>query len=230
MSRPGRPRHRDALRPGSTAVEQILDAAGELFVTQGFTVTSTRSIAEAVGIRQASLYHHFPNKEAILEALLDATVVPSLEFARRVTRSVEDPRAALWAVTAGDAANLLSVPWNLGRLYLLPEVDGIEGFHHRRRELHAVYRQLAVDVVGGHDEFRCGLPVRLTETVIAQRVDDPDLTGDEVAEAIADAALRVLGVDVVDALRTEGRALVQQHLLAPSQDSGASRRSASKQL
>ncbi len=216
MSRPGRPRHRDALRPGSTAVEQILDAAGELFVTKGFTVTSTRSIAEAVGIRQASLYHHFPNKEAILEALLDATVVPSLEFARRVTRSVDDPRVALWAVTAGDAASLLSVPWNLGRLYLLPEVDGIEGFHDRRRELHAVYRELAVDVVGGRDEFRCGLPVRLTETVIAQRVDDPGIAGDEVAEAIADAALRVLGVDVDNALRAAGRALVEQHLPTPT--------------
>ncbi len=215
MSRPGRPRHRDALRPGSTAVEQILDAAGELFVTKGFTVTSTRSIAEAVGIRQASLYHHFPNKEAILEALLDATVVPSLEFARRVTRSVDDPRVALWAVTAGDAASLLSVPWNLGRLYLLPEVDGIEGFHDRRGELHAVYRELAVDVVGGRDEFRCGLPVRLTETVIAQRVDDPGIAGEEVAEAIADAALRVLGVDVDDALRAAGRALVEQHLPVP---------------
>ena len=116
------------------------------------------------------------------------------------------------AATAGDAANLLSVPWNLGRLYLLPEVDGIEGFHRRRRELHAVYRELAVDAVGGRDEFRCGLPVRLTETVIAQRVDAPDITGDDVAEAIADAALRVLGVDVDDALRAEGRALVEQHL------------------
>ena len=113
------------------------------------------------------------------------------------------------------------MPWNLGRLYLLPEVDGIEGFHRRRRELHAVYRELAVDAVGGRDEFRCGLPLRLTETVIAQRVDDPDITGDDVAgervaEAIADAALRVLEVDVDDALRAEGRALVERHLPPPT--------------
>lgn len=215
-TRAGRPRLTERRRPGTTARDEILDAAAELFTTRGYASTSTRAIAEAVGIRQASLYHHFPNKEAILEALLDATVVPSLDFARRVTRSVDDPRAALWAVTAGDAANLLSVPWNLGRLYLLPEVDGIKGFHHRRRELHAVYRELAVNAVGGRDEFRCGLPVRLTETVIAQRVDDPDITGDEVAEAIADAALRVLGVDVDDALRAEGRALVAQHLAEPN--------------
>ncbi|MDR3663082.1 MAG: helix-turn-helix domain containing protein [Mycobacterium sp.] len=215
MSRPGRPRHRDALRPGATAVEQILDAAGELFVTQGYTVTSTRSIADAVGIRQASLYHHFPNKEAILEALLDATVVPSLDFARRVTRSVDDPRPALWALSAGDAANLLSVPWNLGRLYLLPEVDSIDGFHQRRSELHSVYRELAVQIMGGHDEFRCGLPVRITETAIAQRVDQPALSGDEVAAAIADAALQVLGVDVDDALRSQGQTLVERYLPVP---------------
>lgn len=220
MSRPGRPRHRDSLRPGATAAEQILDAAGELFVTQGYTVTSTRAIADAVGIRQASLYHHFPNKEAILEALLDATVVPTLEFARRVTRAAENPRPALWAVTAGDAAGLLSMPSNLGRLYLLPEVDGIDGFHRHRRELHALYRDLAVQILGGHDEFRCGLPVRLTETVIAQRVDDPALAGDEVAAAIADAALRVLGVEVDDALRATGRGLVGRYLPAGDESTG----------
>jgi hypothetical protein len=36
-----------------------------------------------------------------------------------------------------------------------------------------------------------------------------------VAEAIADAALRVLGVDVDDALRAQGRALVERHLAEP---------------
>jgi hypothetical protein len=37
-----------------------------------------------------------------------------------------------------------------------------------------------------------------------------------VAAAIADAALRVLEIEVDDALRAAGRALVEQHLSAPT--------------
>ena len=55
-----------------TARDEILDAAGELFTTLGYTGTSTRTIAEAVGIRQASLYHYFKTKDDILCALLQS--------------------------------------------------------------------------------------------------------------------------------------------------------------
>ena len=53
---PGRPR----LVPSNTAApprEQVLHAAAQLFVTKGFAATSTREIADKVGIRQASLYY-----------------------------------------------------------------------------------------------------------------------------------------------------------------------------
>ena len=39
-----------------------------LFTQQGYEATSLRQIAEALGINKASLYYHFPNKEAILRA------------------------------------------------------------------------------------------------------------------------------------------------------------------
>ena len=81
---PGRPRKQQPSRPGATAREEILDAAAELFTTQGYATTSTRSIAEAVGIRQSSLYHHFSTKDDILEVLLAGTVAGGLAFARRV--------------------------------------------------------------------------------------------------------------------------------------------------
>lgn len=50
---------------------EILEAALELFSVQGFEATSISQIAEAVGIRKASLYSHFANKQAILDALVD---------------------------------------------------------------------------------------------------------------------------------------------------------------
>ena len=49
---------------------EILDAALELFSVQGFEATSISQIASAVGIRKASLYSHFENKQAILDALV----------------------------------------------------------------------------------------------------------------------------------------------------------------
>ena len=58
---------------GSTK-QEILDAALELFSVQGYEATSISQLAEAVGIRKASLYSHFENKQAILDALLQTTL------------------------------------------------------------------------------------------------------------------------------------------------------------
>ena len=51
--------------------QEILDASLTLFSVQGFEATSISQITDAVGIRKASLYSHFENKRAILEALID---------------------------------------------------------------------------------------------------------------------------------------------------------------
>ena len=50
--------------------KEILEASLELFSVQGFEATSISQIADAVGIRKASLYSHFESKQAILDALL----------------------------------------------------------------------------------------------------------------------------------------------------------------
>ena len=50
--------------------QEILEASLELFSVQGYEATSISQIANAVGIRKASLYSHFENKQAILDALV----------------------------------------------------------------------------------------------------------------------------------------------------------------
>ncbi len=49
--------------------ERILDCAIDLFSEKGYKEVSVREIAAAVGIRAASLYKHYENKEAILESI-----------------------------------------------------------------------------------------------------------------------------------------------------------------
>lgn len=51
---------------------QILREAARCFGTRGFRGTTTRDVAAAVGITEAALYRHFPGKEAIYTAILDA--------------------------------------------------------------------------------------------------------------------------------------------------------------
>ena len=61
------------MEKGNTKSE-ILNAALDLFSTQGYEATSISQIAEAVGIRKASLYSHFDSKQAILDALVDVVL------------------------------------------------------------------------------------------------------------------------------------------------------------
>ena len=50
---------------------EILDKSLELFGTKGYSGTSVRDIAGAVGLQQGALYNHFTNKDHILETLID---------------------------------------------------------------------------------------------------------------------------------------------------------------
>lgn len=58
----------------SSTKQAILDAALELFSRQGYEATSISQIADAVGIRKASLYSHFAGKQDILDTLVRVTL------------------------------------------------------------------------------------------------------------------------------------------------------------
>lgn len=54
---------------GAGRRDEILNAASALYIIFGPSKTTTRQIAQAVGISQPSLYAHFPTKEALSHAL-----------------------------------------------------------------------------------------------------------------------------------------------------------------
>jgi AcrR family transcriptional regulator len=54
---------------GQRRVEQILDAAESVFAELGVDGTSMQLIADRAGSSVGSLYHFFPNKDAIVDAL-----------------------------------------------------------------------------------------------------------------------------------------------------------------
>jgi AcrR family transcriptional regulator len=54
-----------------SARERILTAAVELFAQYGYHATSMRDIARDSGIQAASIYHHYPSKQALLVEIMD---------------------------------------------------------------------------------------------------------------------------------------------------------------
>ncbi|MCQ4118636.1 TetR/AcrR family transcriptional regulator [Rhodococcus tibetensis] len=222
---PGRPRLTSQRRPGRTTPEEILDAAGELFTTKGFAATSTREIADMVGIRQASLYHHFANKEEILVALLEETVSPALATARLLA-TVDAPAVVrLHALATYDVTQLTGTRWNLGALYLLPELrtERFAPFRAQRMRLRSHYQHYAeqalIEITGGDTEVVPGLtdlPFRIVESAIATRADVesgavPVPESADAAALLADACLRALGwATPLDGIRARSRVLLAE--------------------
>jgi AcrR family transcriptional regulator len=63
--------HTRVRRGGQHTRREAQRVALALFTAQGYEATSLREIANALGINKASLYYHFPNKEAILRSLFE---------------------------------------------------------------------------------------------------------------------------------------------------------------
>ncbi|MDT7766675.1 MAG: hypothetical protein QOC63_6095 [Mycobacterium sp.] len=200
ITRAGRPRLTTQRRPGITARDEILDAAGELFTTLGYTNTSTRTIAEAVGIRQASLYHYFKTKDDILCALLSLTVTPTLTVIDCLagTEPAMRPAEHLHALALFDGRQLLDGRWNLGSLYLQPELRGahLEPFWSDRERLRLHYLALSMAIVAGTgvDEAAADLPFRLVESLVNMWTKQPGPDREKLPEHVADACIRVLGM------------------------------------
>lgn len=67
---PRRGRPRGSYAKTEARRKEILTAAFEVFSTSGYRAGSLKDVADKVGLSQAGLLHHFPSKEALLEAVL----------------------------------------------------------------------------------------------------------------------------------------------------------------
>ncbi|GGH47214.1 TetR/AcrR family transcriptional regulator [Microbacterium album] len=70
----GKPAPTGTRLSGEVRRQQIRDAAARLFDRYGYHETSMDRIAEAVGIRKASLYYYFPSKDRLLVEMHDEMI------------------------------------------------------------------------------------------------------------------------------------------------------------
>lgn len=65
------PRKEPQQERSRATVDSLLEAAAQLLVEEGFHKASTNRIAERAGVSVGSLYQYFPNKEALIAAVVE---------------------------------------------------------------------------------------------------------------------------------------------------------------
>jgi len=91
---------------------ELLRAAARLFVDKGFAATTTRDIAEAVGMRSGSPFYHFRSKQELLkEAMIDG-LEAGRERLLRATAVVADPERRLYVLVRTHLGTLLEADCN----------------------------------------------------------------------------------------------------------------------
>ena len=89
--------------------DEILEVALDLFSVNGYEATSISQIADAVGIRKASLYSHFNSKQEILDNVVESVLKGYAEHSIFANADWDDPEFTKdkEGMTAEDAAKMI---------------------------------------------------------------------------------------------------------------------------
>jgi len=93
--------------PPSTTTDRLFDTASELFWRRGYAATTTREIASAFGIQQASLYHHIASKEDLLYRICLSALEPFAQDVPAVTEQTGCPLERIKLLIHAHLATLL---------------------------------------------------------------------------------------------------------------------------
>jgi AcrR family transcriptional regulator len=121
-------------------VEDLLTAAAQVFAEMGYAAATTNAIAARAGVSIGSLYQFFPNKEALMDALLE-------RYLAELEREVFVPEEHL------------PITPRMERL-----IERLARFH----EAHAGFRALFLEANVEHRIH--GVLVQLTEELLARHV------------------------------------------------------------
>ncbi len=137
------PRKQASQARSAATVTAIMRATARILVKRGYQATTTNHIADAAGVSVGSLYQYFPNKEAIVAALLDEHLERTQEFLRAGTANALDQplEDAARALIEGLIAAHRVDP-DLHRVFVeeLPRIATFERIHQLEQDTLALVR------------------------------------------------------------------------------------------
>ena len=211
-----------ARKPADQSVnkETILHAAADVLRRNGYEATTMKDIAAEVNLTAASLYHHFRNKDDLLLAVLEGGLDLVTERLEPIVSSDISPTEKLREMVrlhvltlTGNTAVGAAMIFEIRPLMNL-RASGRNGSHHsddfivkrdaffRQREYFEVLFRRVVQEGIATGEFReVDIPI-YTKSIIGANnwvavwyKESGRLTGETIAELIADGAVRAIQSD-----------------------------------
>lgn len=150
----------------------ILEAALELFSSQGYRGTSIREIAERAGVSTGNVYHHFPDKETIFQTVLGqywkAIESPDFPFNRALASGAFPDNLEELAAAARESVNV----WRRHVALIYVDVVELSGNHIRKfySEMASRFERFIVSHGGSvSGDVRPGVPAT-TAVMLASRI------------------------------------------------------------
>lgn len=178
--------------------ERILREASRLFAKKGYHGTSTREIAEAVEIRQPSLFHHFPSKALIMSELIDLSNDQAAAVAQEQAEAEGSAALRLYRYLVWDIAYICRCPYDLSSAETVLTEPAFAEKNAGHERLLSARRKMIQEAVDAGEFIKVDLDLAEKTIIWILRGDISDTVGqvrpdaDVVADQLASFILRAL--------------------------------------
>ena len=188
---------------GQATRQALIDTAKRLFAERGYEATSVDAVLELASVSRGALYHHFENKRALFEAVLDSVEAEVAERIAGEAAHAEDPVEALrqgcsaWLAMARDPViqriALIDAPsvvgWERWR-----EIDSRHGFGLMKAALAGAAADGRVEPESVDVLAHMLLAALIEVALLIARSDDPRSARESGENAVDELLGRLLGV------------------------------------
>jgi AcrR family transcriptional regulator len=181
-------------------VERIIAGAREVLLQDGYDAFSTNRIAERAGISPGSLYQYFPNKDAIIDAVVERYAD---DLAEQVAAALGDRLGAVGPRMIRDTAEALLTALEQDVSLLRVSMEELPAARHRDRllalerrvrELCVAYLSARPDLLRSPDHATSAWLLVLTAETLTVRyvLDAPDIPRDVFLDEVTTLCQRYL--------------------------------------
>ncbi|GHF02227.1 hypothetical protein GCM10017786_39320 [Amycolatopsis deserti] len=174
---------------GGTRRQEILDAAIAVMAERGVAGLNLSEVARRVGIRQPSLYKHFPSRHAVYDELFRLAAQQQLEAARKAASAARPGLEALTAYVEATGRIALAQPvlaqllgsrpvpdFEPSREAFRPSVEYVEDV---RAHLRAAVEAGELAEAAAEDDAVALMSILVTGTLSQQLANEPNAAYDE---------------------------------------------------
>jgi TetR/AcrR family transcriptional regulator, cholesterol catabolism regulator len=117
-----------AAEPKRGTLERLFDTAAALFRDKGYAATTTREMAAALGIQQASLYYHITSKEDLFHQLCVSSLTHLHADVESAVNEVHEPLGRICTLIRAHLQTLLV--HQCRHVLMLTELRALSNAHH----------------------------------------------------------------------------------------------------